>query len=99
MCSSTTEGKPAGIHQFIGRRPILCAGNSDGDQAMFEYTTVANSRPSLGVLVHHTDADREYAYDADPPASGRLTTALAAAGERGWIVVDMKGDWNTVFGQ
>ncbi|HSC28397.1 MAG TPA: HAD family hydrolase [Vicinamibacterales bacterium] len=91
------EGKPVGIRQFIGRRPILCVGNSDGDQAMLEYTTVANPRPSLGVLVHHTDGEREYAYDAKPPASGRLVTALAAAPSRGWIVVDMKNDWNTVF--
>jgi phosphoglycolate phosphatase-like HAD superfamily hydrolase len=91
------EGKPVGIHQFIGRRPIACFGNSDGDQAMLEYTTIGNRWPSLGVIVHHTDADREYAYDTDPPASGRLTTALDAADRHGWTVVDMKNDWNTVF--
>ncbi len=91
-------GKPSGIHEFIGRRPILCVGNSDGDQAMLEYTTLANPRPSLGVLIHHTDAEREYAYDANPPASGKLVTALQEAGTRGWTVVDMKKDWITVFG-
>ena len=91
------EGKPAGIHAFIGRRPIMAVGNSDGDQAMLEYTTIDNPLPSLGVLVHHTDADREYAYDADPPSSGKLVTALAEAGTAGWTVVDMQQDWNTVY--
>ncbi len=91
------EGKPAGIHQHIGRRPIAAFGNSDGDQAMLEYTTVGNPRPSFGLIVHHTDAEREFAYDASPPASGQLTTALAAAPQRGWTVVDMQRDWETVF--
>jgi phosphoserine phosphatase len=90
-------GKPAGIHQFIGHRPIVCVGNSDGDQAMLEYTTIGNPRPSLGVLIHHTDAEREYAYDANPPATGKLVTALQEAGPAGWTVVDMKNDWSTVF--
>jgi hypothetical protein len=91
------EGKPVGIHQFIGRRPIMCVGNSDGDQAMLEYTTIGNPRPSLGMIVHHTDAEHEFAYDAHPPASGTLVTALAAAASRGWAVVDMKNDWARVF--
>ena len=91
-------GKPAGIHEFIGRRPIMAVGNSDGDQAMLEYTTLDNPRPSLGVLIHHTDAEREYAYDAHPSSSGKLVTALQEAGSAGWIVVDMKTDWNAVFG-
>ena len=91
------EGKPVGIAQFIGRRPIACFGNSDGDQAMMEYTTLDNPRPSLGVIIHHTDAEREYAYDANPKSSGKLVTALAAAAERGWIVVNMKNDWTEVF--
>ena len=73
------EGKPVGIAQFIGRRPIAAFGNSDGDQAMLEYTTIDNPRPSFGLIVHHTDADREYAYDANPKGSGKLVTALAAA--------------------
>lgn len=92
------EGKPVGIRQFIGRRPIACFGNSDGDLAMLRYVTVGNPRPSLGVLVHHTDADREYAYDAHPRGTGRLEEALAEAPARGWTVVDMAEDWATVFG-
>lgn len=92
-------GKPSGIHEFIGRRPILAVGNSDGDQAMLEYTTIDNPRPSLGVLIHHTDPDREYAYDANPPSSGKLVTALQAAEPNGWTVVDMKNDWKSVFSQ
>lgn len=91
------EGKPAGIHQFIGRRPVACFGNSDGDQAMLEYTTINNPRPSFGLIVHHTDAQREYAYDAKSSSSGKLTTALADAPKRGWTVVDMKTDWSTIF--
>jgi phosphoglycolate phosphatase-like HAD superfamily hydrolase len=90
-------GKPEAIHRFIGRRPIACFGNSDGDQAMLEYTTIGNPRPSLGLIVHHTDAEREYAYDAKPIASGKLVTGLEAAKEHGWTVVDMKNDWKTVF--
>jgi phosphoglycolate phosphatase-like HAD superfamily hydrolase len=91
------EGKPSGIHQFIGRRPIACFGNSDGDQAMLEYTTIANPRTSFGLIVHHTDAEREYAYDAKPASSGKLTTALVEARQRGWTVVDMRSDWKRVF--
>ncbi len=91
------EGKPVRIHQFIGRRPIACFGNSDGDQAMLEYTTINNPRPSFGLIVHHTDEVREYAYDAHPKSSGKLTTALDAADKNGWTVVDMKEDWKLVF--
>lgn len=90
-------GKPVGIHQFIGRRPIACFGNSDGDLQMLEYTTIDNTRPSLGVIIHHTDAEREYAYDAKPKSSGKLVTTLADAPKRGWIVVDMKNDWAEIF--
>lgn len=90
-------GKPVGIHHFIGRRPVACFGNSDGDQAMLEYTTIDNPRPSFGLIVHHTDAEREYAYDANPAGSGKLTTALTEAAQRGWTVVDMKKDWKTIF--
>jgi heat shock protein HslJ/phosphoglycolate phosphatase-like HAD superfamily hydrolase len=91
------EGKPVGIHQFIGRRPIACFGNSDGDKAMMEYTTVNNPRPSFGLIVHHTDAEREYAYDKAPKSSGKLVDALLDAPKRGWSVVDMAKDWNTVW--
>jgi phosphoglycolate phosphatase-like HAD superfamily hydrolase len=91
------QGKPPGIHQFIGRRPVACFGNSDGDHAMLQYTTIANPRPSLGLIVHHTDVEREYAYDAVTKSTGKLVEALAEAPERGWVVVDMKRDWKTVF--
>ena len=91
------EGKPVGIHHVIGRRPVMAFGNSDGDKAMLEYTTVSNPRPSFGLIVHHTDAEREYAYDANPKSSGRLVEALADAPKRGWTVVDMKKDWKTVL--
>jgi len=91
------EGKPVAIHQFIGRRPIACFGNSDGDHAMLQYTTIANPRPSFGLIVHHTDAEREYAYDALPKSSGKLIEALKEARLRGWTVVDMKTDWSRVF--
>ncbi len=90
-------GKPPGIHQFIGRRPIACFGNSDGDLQMMQYTTIKNPRASFGLIVHHTDADREYAYDANPKGSGKLVEGLKEAPERGWTVVDMKNDWKTVF--
>lgn len=92
------EGKPVGIQQFIGRRPIACFGNSDGDLAMLQYTTIGNSRPSFGMIVHHTDPQREYAYDAMPKSSGKLVEAIEEAGKRGWTVVDMRNDWRTVFG-
>ena len=91
------EGKPVGIHQFIGRRPIACFGNSDGDQAMLQYTTINNPRPSFGLIVHHTDGYREYAYDATPKSSGKLVEALKEAPQRGWSVVDMKNDWKRIF--
>lgn len=91
------EGKPVGIHQFIGRRPVLCCGNSDGDLAMLQYTTINNPRPSLGLIVHHTDSEREYAYDAETESTGRLVEALTEAPVHGWLVVDMKQEWQTVF--
>ena len=90
-------GKPVGIHQFIGRRPIACFGNSDGDQAMLEYTTIANPHRSFGLLVRHDDDAREYVYDAHPRSSGKLVEALKEAAQRGWTVVSMKDDWKTVF--
>lgn len=89
-------GKPSAIYQSIGRIPVMCFGNSDGDHEMLQLTTIGR-RPSFGLLVHHTDAEREYAYDAAPKSSGKLVEALAAAPRRGWIVVDMKRDWKTIF--
>ena len=90
-------GKPAGIHQFIGRRPIVVFGNSDGDKEMLEYATIQNPRPSLGVIVRHTDDVREYQYDVNPKSSGTLVQALKDAPARGWIVVSMKDDWKDIF--
>ncbi|MCB0795789.1 MAG: haloacid dehalogenase-like hydrolase [Flavobacteriales bacterium] len=91
------EGKPAGIQRHIGKRPVFCGGNSDGDQAMLEYTTIDNPLPSFGMIVHHTDSVRETAYDSKAPVSGTLITAKEAAPERGWVLVDMAKDWRVVF--
>ena len=91
------EGKPVGIQQFIGRRPIAVFGNSDGDKAMLEYVTVGNPRPSFGLIVRHTDAAREFRYDVNPKSSGTLVEALNEAPARGWTVVDMAADWKTMF--
>ena len=90
-------GKPIAIHQIIGRRPIACFGNSDGDQAMLQYTTIGNPRPSFGLIVHHTDAEREFAYDAKPRSTGMLVEALKEAPQRSWTVVNMKTDWRSIF--
>ncbi|MGR9073496.1 MAG: HAD family hydrolase [Gammaproteobacteria bacterium] len=89
------EGKPVGIHKFIGRRPVAAFGNSDGDLQMLQWTTGGNS-PRLALLIHHTDEERETAYGRDS-AIGRLDKALEEAGRNGWIVVDMKKDWKQVF--
>ncbi|MFC6631937.1 HAD family hydrolase [Microbulbifer taiwanensis] len=88
-------GKPVGIYQHIGRRPIFAAGNSDGDFEMLQWTT-AGGGPRFGLLVHHTDPKREWAYDRDSPI-GRLDKALEAAPKEGWTVVDMKDDWKVIF--
>jgi phosphoglycolate phosphatase-like HAD superfamily hydrolase len=90
-------GKPAGIHAYIGQRPIAVFGNSDGDKEMLEYGTIANPRASLGVIIHHTDGEREYKYDVNPKSSGTLVEALKEAPSRGWTVVSMKDDWKTIF--
>jgi phosphoserine phosphatase len=89
-------GKPVGIHQHIGRRPILAFGNSDGDFQMLEWTTTGSAGTRLGLLLHHDDAEREYAYDRSSSV-GKLDQALDAASQSGWLVVSMKNDWNAVF--
>lgn len=89
------QGKPININLQIGRRPLLAFGNSDGDLEMLEYTAGGRG-PRLMLLVHHDDAEREYAYDRDSPV-GRLDKALDAAGRRGWTVVSMRKDWKTIF--
>ncbi len=88
-------GKPVGIYQHIGRRPILAFGNADADMQMIEYTMAGKGR-RLGLFVHHTDADREYAYDRKSHV-GTLDKALDLADAMGWIIVDMKKDWKPVF--
>lgn len=88
-------GKPVGIHRQIGRRPIFAAGNSDGDFEMLEYTT-AGEGARFGLLLHHTDGQRETAYDRQSPF-GRLDKALDAAPQRDWTVIDMRQDWKQVF--
>jgi hypothetical protein len=89
------EGKPVAIHRFIGKLPVLCGGNSDGDLAMMQYTA-SSPYKSLNILLHHTDADREYAYDLKT-LSGHLEKALTEARARGWLVVDMKTDFKKIF--
>lgn len=89
------DGKPININLHIGRRPILAFGNSDGDLAMLQYTA-AGPGPRLMLLVHHDDADREYAYDRNSPV-GRLDLAWDEADRRGWTVVSMKRDWKVIF--
>ena len=88
-------GKPVGIYEHIGQRPILAFGNSDSDMQMIEYTVAGEGR-RLGLFVHHTDADREYAYDRKSHV-GTLDKALDQADANGWIIVDMKKDWQTIF--
>jgi phosphoglycolate phosphatase-like HAD superfamily hydrolase len=88
-------GKPVGIHKFIGRRPIMAFGNSDGDYEMLRWTTAAPGA-RFGLIVHHTDAEREWAYDRWSFV-GRLERALDEAPQRGWVVVDMKKDWKVIF--
>jgi len=88
-------GKPIGIHQHIGRRPILAFGNSDGDFEMLEWTTTGPGR-RLGLIVRHDDAEREWRYDRESPV-GRLARTLDEAPARGWIVTSMRRDWNRVF--
>jgi len=88
-------GKPVGIQHFIGRRPIAAFGNSDGDREMLEWTA-AGKGARFALLVHHTDAEREWAYDRTS-SIGTLDKALDQARSQGWTVVDMKKDWNTVF--
>jgi phosphoserine phosphatase len=89
-------GKPVGINEHIGQRPIAAFGNSDGDLEMLQWATLAGDRRRFGMIVHHTDAKREYAYDRNTHF-GRLDVALDAAAVNGWTVVDMKKDWNVVF--
>jgi len=88
-------GKPVAIDKFIGRRPILAFGNSDGDQQMLQWTAAGAGLRFMG-LVRHTDAEREWAYDRASRV-GRLDKALDEAAAKGWVVVDMKRDWTVIY--
>jgi hypothetical protein len=88
-------GKPVGIHKFIGRRPIAAFGNSDGDFEMLEWTTSAPGA-RLGVIVHHDDAQREFAYDRAAHI-GKLARGLDEGPARGWTIVSVKNDWKQVY--
>jgi hypothetical protein len=84
------DAKPRLIHQTIGKRPIFAAGNSNGDLHMLQYTAKARG-PSMSLLVHHTDGEREYAYDE------HTDKVMPMAKSSGWVIVDMKNDWVTMF--
>jgi hypothetical protein len=84
------DGKPIGINSHIGRRPIAAFGNSDGDIQMLEWAT-AGKGARLALLVHHTDAEREYSYNEG------AVKALDEAQAKGWTVVDMKQDWKVIY--
>jgi phosphoserine phosphatase len=89
------EGKPIGIHQVIGKRPIAAFGNSDGDLQMLQWTAAGKGKRFM-LYVHHTDAEREWAYDRES-SIGRLNKGLDEANEKGWTVVDMKNDWKVIY--
>jgi len=89
------EDKPVGIHQYIGKRPVFTAGNSDGDYAMLQWTTTGPG-PRFGMIVHHTDDGREFAYDRESSV-GRLNRGLDDASKFNWVIVDMKEDWKDIY--
>jgi phosphoglycolate phosphatase-like HAD superfamily hydrolase len=88
-------GKPVGINRFIGRRPVLAFGNSDGDLQMLQWTAAGEGARLLGI-VHHTDAEREWAYDRKSHI-GKLDKALDEGMTKGWTIVDMKRDWKVIY--
>ena len=89
------EGKPVNINKIIGKKPVFCAGNSDGDLAMMQYTAT-NDLPYFNLYIHHTDNEREWAYDSLSHI-GKLKTGFTEANKNNWTVVDMKSDWNIIF--
>jgi hypothetical protein len=95
LCADRAARLQVGIYEHICRRSILAFGNSDSDMQMIEYTTAKEGR-RLGLFVHHTDAEREYAYDRKSHV-GTLNKALDQTDANGWIIVDMKNDWKAVF--
>jgi len=88
-------GKPVGIYRFIGRKPVFASGNSDGDLQMLQYAA-SNTYKSFMLYVHHTDGEREWAYDRDSHI-GRLDKGLDEAQKQGWTVIDMKKDWKVIY--
>ena len=88
-------GKPVGIYKFIGKKPIFASGNSDGDLQMLQYTA-SNPQGAFMLYLHHTDRDREWAYDRESHI-GRLDKGLDEAKKNGWSVIDMKNDWKVVY--
>jgi len=88
-------GKPVGIHEHIGKRPVFAAGNSDGDYEMLQYTTTGDGA-RFGIIVHHTDSVREWAYDRKSPI-GNLERGIDDADKYGWVLVDMKRDWKKIY--
>jgi hypothetical protein len=88
-------GKPSSIHQHIGQRPVLAAGNTDGDLAMLQWTAASPGR-TLQLVIRHTDAEREYAYDRDPVLGSGTSQILTAAADNNWTVIDMATDWSAV---
>ena len=92
--------KPAAIAKYIGRQPIACFGNSDGDREMLQWISrgTGTSAPlRFGMIVHHTDDEREFAYDRGHVLSGKLDEAWNEADEYGWVLADMRNDWKTIF--
>ena len=100
MLLDDKAGKPVGIYRHIGRRPLFAGGNSDGDLQMLQYTAIprgsADTRPRFALYIHHTDAEREWAYDRESHI-GKLDQGLTEAAQRGWTVVDMKSAWKTIY--
>jgi phosphoglycolate phosphatase-like HAD superfamily hydrolase len=90
------DAKPVGIYQYIGKRPVFTAGNSDGDYAMMQWTSTATGYPRFGMIVHHTDSLREWAYDRGS-SIGRLEKGLDDAEKYHWVIVDMKTDWKRIY--
>ena len=88
-------GKPVGINKFIGRKPVFASGNSDGDLQMMQWTD-SNPYKSFQLYLHHTDADREWAYDRESHI-GQFNKGLDEALEKGWTIIDMKNDWKTIY--
>ena len=87
--------KPSSIHRHVGQRPVLAAGNTNGDLAMLQWTQASPHR-TLELVVHHTDGEREYAYDRDPIMGADTDEILAGAAEHQWVVIDMAADWVTI---